>query len=164
MKDDPITADLEAVAAALLARGEMLVTAESCTGGWLAKTCTDLPGSSRWFERGFVTYSNDAKIECLGVQPATLERHGAVSEDCVREMAAGALRRSRAHWALAITGIAGPDGGTEDKPVGTVWLCCATSKSTATKRLNLSGSREAIRRQSVQDALELLRGQLPDSP
>ncbi|HTT07795.1 MAG TPA: CinA family protein [Gammaproteobacteria bacterium] len=161
MKNDPASDDLQAIASALLARNEKLVTAESCTGGWLAKVCTDLPGSSQWFERGYVTYSNDAKIECLGVQPSTLRAHGAVSEACVREMAEGALRAGRSQWTLAITGIAGPDGGTQDKPVGTIWLACATRNAvTISRRMNFSGGREAIRLQSVQSALALLRERL----
>src|SRR5215471_10326834 len=100
-----------------------LVTAESCTGGWIAKAFTDLAGSSRWFECGYVTYSNEAKIRDLGVSPRTLTEHGAVSEPTVREMAAGALRVSGADVSIAVSGIAGPDGGSAEKPVGTVWFC-----------------------------------------
>lgn len=156
-----ITADLHAIAAELLARGEKLATAESCTGGWLSKVITDLPGSSQWFERGYVVYSNDSKIECLGVQAQTLRDQGAVSEACVCEMAEGALRVSRAQWSVAITGIAGPDGGSEDKPVGTVWLACAArGEATVTRRMNFPGGRDAVRLQSVQSALALLREQL----
>ena len=124
-----MTQDLASLAAVLAgrltARNESLVTAESCTGGWIAKICTDLPGSSSWFERGFVTYSNASKQELLGVSARTLERHGAVSEATVREMVSGALRHSHAVWGLAVSGIAGPGGGSEDKPVGTVWFAWA---------------------------------------
>ena len=104
----------------LLNRGECLATAESCTGGWVAQSVTAIAGSSTWFDRGFVTYSNAAKVEMLGVPETTLERHGAVSEATARAMAQGALAHSRADWAVAITGIAGPTGGTPEKPVGMV--------------------------------------------
>lgn len=143
------------VAERLRDRGWMLATAESCTGGWVAKVSTDLEGSSRWFERGFVTYSNDAKVEMLGVEPATLEAHGAVSEQTAAEMAAGALARSKAHIALSITGIAGPGGGTPDKPVGTVcfgWALRGQAPVTVTCRFE--GERDEVRRQSVVRALE----------
>ena len=106
----------------LLARRLMVVTAESCTGGWVAQTITSTAGCSQWFERGFVTYSNTAKMELLGVQAATLERHGAVSEATVREMVSGALTRSQARIAVAVSGVAGPTGGTSEKPVGMVCL------------------------------------------
>src|SRR6185437_17070499 len=112
----------ERVGQKLRAAGRRLVTAESCTGGWVAKACTDVAGSSQWFECGFVTYSNAAKVRDLGVAELTLSTHGAVSEPTVREMAAGALRVSGADIAVAISGIAGPDGGTPTKPVGTVWF------------------------------------------
>ena len=113
---------VESLAARLVARNEMLATAESCTGGWVAKVCTDLAGSSAWFDRGFVTYSNQAKQDMLGVSATTLDTCGAVSEEVVTEMVNGALAGSRAGWALAISGVAGPDGGTAEKPVGTVWF------------------------------------------
>jgi nicotinamide-nucleotide amidase len=113
---------------ALLARWALrskyrVVTAESCTGGWIAKVCTDAAGSSRWFECGYVTYSNEAKVRDLGVSARTLQEHGAVSEPTVREMAAGALRVTGADVSIAVSGIAGPDGGSVEKPVGTVWIC-----------------------------------------
>ena len=111
------------VARHLESRGLILVCAESCTGGWVAKTMTDLPGSSAWFERGFVTYSNASKIEMLGVRESTLEAQGAVSEQTVREMVAGALQHSRGNIALSISGIAGPEGGSQDKPVGYRVVC-----------------------------------------
>lgn len=139
----------------LTRRGWKLVTAESCTGGWAAQAMTSVAGSSAWFDRGFVTYSNESKQELLGVAAATLARYGAVSEQAAREMAAGALRASRADVSLAITGIAGPGGGTPDKPVGTVcfaWATRAGGMHSATRRF--AGERQAIRRQSVVHALQ----------
>lgn len=139
----------------LSAQKRMLVTAESCTGGWLAKCCTDIPGSSVWFERGFVSYSNQAKQDLLNVAESTLRQYGAVSEQTVIEMAQGALANSRADLSVAITGIAGPDGGTDDKPVGTVWLAWATKTApieTACHHFN--GDRNAIRQQAVIYALQ----------
>ena len=115
----------EQLGARLLERGEWLVTAESCTGGWVAQTVTAIAGSSGWFDRGFVTYSNAAKRDMLGVPETTLDRHGAVSEATARAMAIGALEHSRGDWSVAITGIAGPSGGTPDKPVGTVCFAWA---------------------------------------
>jgi nicotinamide-nucleotide amidase len=139
-----------AVGAGLKARGLLLATAESCTGGWVAEAVTSVSGSSEWFDRGFVTYSNDAKCEMLGVRAETLERHGAVSEETAREMATGALAASRAQIAVAITGVAGPTGGTPQKPVGMVcfaWAVRGHPVDTATRRFD--GDREAVRRQSV---------------
>ena len=136
-------------------RGWMLATAESCTGGWIAKTMTDVPGSSGWFERGLVTYSNDAKIELLGVKRITLEHHGAVSGETVAEMAAGVLAHSRVQIAVAVSGIAGPDGGTPAKPVGTVWLAWAVrDEPVRPRRFQFGGNREAVRQQAVRAALE----------
>jgi nicotinamide-nucleotide amidase len=143
------------VGAGLSARGWTLATAESCTGGWVAEAVTAIAGSSAWFERGFVTYSNDAKRECLGVRAETLDRHGAVSEPTAREMAGGALLHSRANIAVAITGIAGPGGGSDAKPVGTVcfaWAVPGGAVDAATHRF--SGDREAVRRQAVIVALQ----------
>jgi nicotinamide-nucleotide amidase len=145
----------------LFSQGRRLATAESCTGGWLAKTLTDLAGSSQWFERGYVTYSNAAKVGDLKVSVGTLERHGAVSEETAREMAAGALVASGADVAIAITGVAGPSGGSADKPVGTVWFAVAVRGSGGAidldaRRQNFPGDRDAIRRESVRFALELL--------
>ena len=134
------------------ARG-VLVTAESCTGGWAAQAVTAVAGSSDWFDRGFVTYSNDAKREMLGVGADTLARHGAVSEQTALEMAAGALARSRASVALAITGIAGPAGGSAAKPVGTVCFAWAAGSATRSETMLFPGDREAVRRQSVIHAL-----------
>ena len=132
----------------------MLATAESCTGGWAAQVVTSVSGSSEWFDRGFVTYSNDAKQEMLGVSASTLERHGAVSEATARAMADGALLRSRARMTLAITGIAGPTGGSPDKPVGMVWFAWAMNGETRTQLARFSGDRETVRRQSVLTALK----------
>lgn len=139
----------------LRTRGRTLATAESCTGGWIAKVITDVPGSSGWFERGFVTYSNAAKVDMLGVSEVTLATYGAVSAETVREMAEGALAHSQAEVAVAVSGIAGPDGGSPDKPVGTVWLAWS-SRGGATRShcYRFSGDREAVRYQSVLAALE----------
>ena len=139
----------------LKSNGKTIVTAESCTGGWIAQTITEVPGSSAWFDRGFVTYSNAAKVQMLGVSPQTLEKYGAVSAETATEMAAGALVRSDADIAVAVTGIAGPDGGTSDKPVGTVFIAWA-DKNGETKlvRKQLSGNRRQIRAQTVRSAVE----------
>ncbi len=141
----------------LEAAGLMLATAESCTGGWVSKVVTDIPGSSAWFDRGFVTYDNLAKQELLGVSATAIADHGAVSEEVALEMAQGALKRSRADVAVAITGIAGPAGGTEDKPVGTVcfaWI--RAGRTRLSQRVRFAGSREEVRHQSVRLALERL--------
>lgn len=138
----------------LLAKQSVSV-AESCTGGWVAKVITDLAGSSLWFDRGFVTYSNQAKQDMLGVQLNTLETYGAVSEAVVREMATGALARSSADAAVAISGIAGPGGGTADKPVGTVWFAWASSESPiVTLCVRFAGDRNQVRQLAVEKALE----------
>lgn len=138
-------------------RGWMLTTAESCTGGWIAKVLTDVPGSSRWFERGYVAYSNAAKSELLAVAPRTLDEHGAVSAETVRAMASGALKRSHAQLAVAVSGVAGPDGGSEGKPVGTVWFAFAgPGQATATEVRRFAGDREAVRRAAVHHALTAL--------
>jgi len=131
-----------------------LVTAESCTGGWVAQAVTAIAGSSAWFDRGFVTYSNASKEELLGVRAATLERHGAVSEETAREMVQGALARSNGTIALAVTGIAGPGGGSPDKPVGTVCFAWGDGKNLTTQTRHFSGDRDSVRRQSVVHALE----------
>ncbi|MGZ8216197.1 nicotinamide-nucleotide amidohydrolase family protein [Methylomagnum sp.] len=139
---------------ALTAAGLMLITAESCTGGWIAQCVTDIAGSSGWFDRGFVVYSNAAKIELLGVSPAIIDAHGAVSEATVRAMVAGALREDRARLAVAVSGIAGPSGGTSDKPVGTVWLAWQRQGSECRTRMEcFNGDRPAVRRQAVAVAL-----------
>lgn len=138
----------------LLDSGRRLVTAESCTGGWIAKLVTDIAGSSGWFDRGFVTYSNAAKVELLGVRESTLAHYGAVSAETVREMVAGALVHSHAQIAVAVSGIAGPDGGTPDKPVGTVWLAWAVAGGGRCQCFLFDGDRDAVRRQAVQAALQ----------
>jgi nicotinamide-nucleotide amidase len=142
------------VGAALKEHGMTLVTAESCTGGAIAQTITMIPGSSDWFDRGFVTYSNTSKEEMLGVSPHTLEEHGAVSEQTVREMADGALQYSRAQVAVSVSGIAGPTGGTPEKPVGMVWFAWATNDNVQAVSHQFSGDRDAIRAKSVQIALQ----------
>jgi nicotinamide-nucleotide amidase len=154
----PLEPRVRALAAALLARGWRIASAESCTGGLLAAACTSLAGSSDWFERGFVTYSNEAKCEQLGVDPALIASHGAVSEAVALAMARGALARSRADLALSVTGIAGPGGATPGKPVGTVWLALARRDdgSTRAEHLQLKGDRAAVRGQSVARALDAL--------
>ncbi|MGA9667316.1 MAG: nicotinamide-nucleotide amidase [Gallionella sp.] len=139
----------------LKSHGLMLAAAESCTGGGVAQAITEVAGSSAWFERGFVTYSNLAKQQMLGVREATIRQHGAVSELTVREMVEGALRHSAAQVALAVSGIAGPDGGTADKPVGTVWFAWGMKNGeTLAQRHHLSGNRAAVRAQAVHIALQ----------
>ncbi len=142
------------IATALLVRGERLGTAESCTGGLIAAACTDLAGSSAWFERGVVTYSNEAKAELLGVPPELIARHGAVSAEVAEHMARGLLARAPIHWALAVTGVAGPAGGSLAKPVGTVWLALAHRGGDAKVwRENFGGDRQAVRAQTVASGL-----------
>lgn len=138
-------------------RGILAATAESCTGGLIIATLTDIPGSSSMVDRGFVTYSNDAKMEMIGVQAATLDAHGAVSRETALEMAGGALARSHAGIALAVTGIAGPDGGSAEKPVGLVWFGIAVTgkPAVAEKRTFENRSRDFIRRETVRTALEM---------
>ncbi len=142
------------VGSRLKAKGLLLVTAESCTGGWVAQAVTSVAGSSEWFERGYVTYSNAAKRELLGVSKATLARHGAVSEQTARQMARGALRRSRATIALSVTGVAGPGGGAPGKPVGTVCFGWAQRRRIRTETKRFKGGRASVRRQSVIHALK----------
>ena len=143
-----------ALAQALRGAGLRLATAESCTGGLIAAACTAVAGSSDWFERGFVTYSNDAKSEMLGVDTALIEAHGAVSAEVAQAMADGALQHSRADLAVAVTGIAGPSGATPGKPVGTVWLAVAQrGAGTQVELLQLDGDRAAVRKQTVHHAL-----------
>ena len=161
MTTDPELYALAARAGAVLhAAGRRLATAESCTAGWIAKALTDVPGSSQWFECGYVTYSDAAKMRDLGVAPTTLAEFGAVSEQTAREMAAGVLRVPGVSVALSVTGIAGPDGGTPAKPVGTVWLCAAARDEGGLEVIadlqHFPGDRAAVRRRSVQHALELL--------
>lgn len=145
----------------LLNRGECLATAESCTGGWVAQTVTAIAGSSTWFERGFVTYSNEAKAEMLGVPPGLIEEHGAVSEPVARAMADGALAHSRAQVSLAVTGVAGPTGGTKAKPVGTVWFAWCVGGETHSEMQHFAGDRAAVRVATVRYALKRLLSLLP---
>ena len=155
-----LEADLTDISAQLLARGWMLATAESCTGGLIAGACTDRAGSSQWFERGFVTYSNDAKADMLGVPSALIAQHGAVSEPVARAMAEGALAHSRAQVSLAVTGVAGPSGGSADKPVGTVWFGWCVAGQTHSELQHFAGDRAAVRAATVRYALERLLGWL----
>ena len=158
--DHELFALSERVGHKLLAAGRRLATAESCTGGWVAKACTDVAGSSRWFECGFVTYSNAAKVRDLGVSERTLASHGAVSEATVREMAEGARSRFGADYALAITGIAGPSGGTPEKPVGTVFIALATPGHTFVLNPVNRFERATFKQITCYQALELLRRNL----
>ncbi len=141
------------LAEGLVAREALLVTAESCTGGWIAKVCTDRAGSSTWFDRGFITYSNTAKHELLGVPEALIAQHGAVSRAVVEAMASGALACSAARYSIAVSGIAGPGGGTPDKPVGTVWLAWGTPAGVSAVCAHFPGDREQVRAATVAAAL-----------
>jgi nicotinamide-nucleotide amidase len=162
---DAIKLVIARVAAALTARGATMASAESCTGGLVAAACTSRAGSSAWFERGVVTYSNAAKSELLDVDSALIARHGAVSAEVARAMAAGMLARSPARFAVAVTGIAGPDGGTPLKPVGTVWIATAVRGDAAESTLlTASGDRDAVRERSVVRALELLLARIEATP
>ena len=153
----PVTEALCALLAeALLKKGFKLVTAESCTGGMIAAACTDLAGSSAWFERGFVTYSNDAKTELLGVEERVLRRAGAVCGPVAQAMAEGALAHSRAEVAVAVTGVAGPTGGSPAKPVGTVWFGFALPGQVVTEKCHFEGDRAAVRQATVRHALNRL--------
>jgi len=147
--DDALEGLARRLGVALESRGLLLATAESCTGGWVSMALTAVPGSSRWFDRGFVTYSNAAKQEMLGVPAATLETHGAVSEATAQAMVHGAIEHSDASVALAITGIAGPGGGTVDKPVGTVCFAWSVDGDCSSSTCQFDGDRAAIRRQAV---------------
>ncbi|MGH8673937.1 MAG: CinA family protein [Burkholderiales bacterium] len=154
MTADPLTTLAALVGNRLREAAAVLVTAESCTGGWVAQAVTAIAGSSEWFERGFVVYSNAAKEEVLGVRRETLERHGAVSEETAKELALGALERSRGTISIAVTGVAGPTGGSAAKPVGLVCFAWATKLGIKTENRRFAGDREAVRRQSVARALE----------
>ena len=158
-----VSALCASLADALRQRQWMLATAESCTGGLIAAACTDLAGSSNWFERGFVTYSNEAKTELLGVDAALIEAHGAVSEEVARAMAQGALACSRAQVTVAVTGVAGPGGGSVDKPVGTVWFGWSVDGQTRTEQRCFAGDRAAVRVATVQHALQTLLSLLKTS-
>lgn len=159
--DQQLAALASDVARRLLASNAQLVTAESCTGGWIAKLCTDIPGSSQWFDCGFVCYSDEAKARDLGVSPKLIDEDGAVSESVVRALAEGALARTKAVVASSISGIAGPEGGSAQKPVGTVWFALARRVESAVEcqghLIQFDGDRDAVRRQAVEYALGLVR-------
>jgi nicotinamide-nucleotide amidase len=144
------------LSATLLRKQQKVCTAESCTGGLIAKTLTDLAGSSDWFERGFVTYSNAAKSEMLGVPASLIEDYGAVSEAVASAMASGALRHSEADYAVAVTGVAGPGGGSEEKPVGTVWIAVASVDQLVARHHLFAGDRGAVRDATLVSAIEAL--------
>lgn len=160
MTDQDLYPLAEEIGRGALAAGWRIVTAESCTAGWIAKALTDVAGSSQWFDSGYVTYSNTAKIRAIGVSARTLAEHGAVSEATVREMAHGALVASGAEMAIAVSGIAGPDGGTAEKPVGMVWFAAASPEeqgaATVSELRQFVGDRDQVRRQAVEHALRLL--------
>jgi nicotinamide-nucleotide amidase len=159
--DHELSAAVSRLAGKLSARGLKLATAESCTAGWIAKCCTDLAGSSAWFERGFVSYSNAAKQQLLAVESSVLDREGAVSEAVARQMAGGAVTNSEADVSIAVTGIAGPDGGTAKKPVGTVWFGWGLANGEVQAEcVCFDGDREAVRRHTVLHALEGLTARL----
>jgi nicotinamide-nucleotide amidase len=149
------------LAARLTALDWMMTSAESCTGGLIAAQCTDLPGSSRWFDRGLVTYSNAAKTELLGVDAALIDAHGAVSQEVARAMALGAVYRTRARASVSVTGIAGPDGGSAEKPVGTVWFGWCIDGLVYSERQLFSGTRQEVRQTSCAHALLGLILRLP---
>ena len=156
-----LEANLTQISLQLKKHRHLLATAESCTGGMIAAACTDLSGASDWFDRGFVTYSNAAKTDMLGVPAALIEQEGAVSEAVARAMADGALTHSRAHVSLAVTGVAGPNGGSEAKPVGTVWFGWCVNGQTYTEMQHFAGDRAAIRAATVRYAMQRLLGWLP---
>jgi len=147
---------VEKIAARLISRNQKLVTAESCTGGLIAKTLTDFAGSSVWFDRGFVTYSNEAKNEMLGVPMAIINEYGAVSEPVANAMVSGALLHSHAEFAIAVTGVAGPGGGSADKPVGTVWIGVGSQQQLLAQKYLFPGDREAVRKATLATALQML--------
>lgn len=157
MTDSELMQLSEKIGQALKQQGATLTTAESCTGGWIAKVLTDIAGSSAWFERSFITYSNEAKEQMVGVRGETLAQHGAVSEPVVVEMAIGALKAARAGYAISVSGIAGPDGGSESKPVGTVWFAIASAAGEGITRCEcFEGDRESVRRQATAYALHTM--------
>ena len=153
-----LEANLTQISLQLIQQGHMLATAESCTGGMIAAACTDLPGASTWFERGFVTYSNAAKADMLGVPAALIEQEGAVSEAVARAMADGALLHSQAQVSLAVTGVAGPLGGSDAKPVGTVWFAWCVNGETHSEMQHFPGDRATIRAATVRYTLQRLLG------
>ena len=154
---------LQQLADAMRSHHLKLATAESCTGGWIAKTVTDLAGSSEWFDLGIVSYSNEAKINILGVDPDTIEQHGAVSRQTVLEMVCGLLDRSSADIVVAVSGVAGPGGGTPDKPVGTVWFAwCCRGHPAAADKLWFEGDRDYVRQKAVEFALQVCLAMVHD--
>lgn len=159
-----LSTTVSALGAALQQRGWMMASAESCTGGWIAAACTDVAGSSAWFERGFVTYSNAAKTELLGVPAELIAAQGAVSEAVVRAMASGAAQRAGVPVAVASTGIAGPGGGSAAKPVGTVWLGWSVAGQVFARCHHFAGERSAVRQQAVVQALTHVLAQLQQLP
>lgn len=161
LEHQALEANLTQISLRLLKHRHLLATAESCSGGMIAAACTDLAGSSQWFERGFVTYSNAAKTDMLGVPAALIEQHGAVSEPVARAMADGALAHSQAHVSLAVTGVAGPSGGSVDKPVGTVWFAWCVGGETHSEVQHFAGGRAEVRAATVRYALQRLLGWLP---
>lgn len=154
MNDEQLKGLARVVGERLQREGEKLALAESCTGGWIAKACTDVAGSTAWFAGGWVSYSNELKQEMLGVAALTLHENGAVSEPVVREMARGAQQRAGVAYACAVSGIAGPTGGSADKPVGLVWIAWAHGDGVVAERFQFSGDREQVRRRTVAAALE----------
>jgi nicotinamide-nucleotide amidase len=150
----PIVELITDLAVSLMDAKQKVCTAESCTGGLIAKSFTDLAGSSAWFERGFVTYSNESKAEMLGVSESVIEQYGAVSESVATAMAVGALSHSHADYSIAVTGVAGPGGGSDEKPVGTVWIGVASKTQTRTQKFLFGGDRETIRLMTMQSAIE----------
>lgn len=160
---DELHHTLAQLAQALQQGGWMLATAESCTGGMIAAACTDLPGSSAWFDRGFVTYSNAAKTDMLGVPAQLIEAHGAVSEAVARAMAQGAVAHSAAPISLSTTGVAGPGGASADKPVGTVWMACQVGNALQTRCFHFTGDRHAVRQQACVQGLQWLVSHLRTS-
>ncbi len=153
---ESVSSLVEMLVSRLVAAGASVCTAESCTGGLIAKTFTDRAGSSDWFERGFVSYSNLAKSEMLGVPAGVIAEYGAVSEAVASAMAAGALRHSAAGYALAVTGVAGPGGGSADKPVGTIWIAVASANQQRAQRFRFEGNRSAVREATCVAAIEML--------
>ena len=151
-----MSADIAQLADLMQKKGWMLASAESCTGGLIAAACTDLAGSSNWFDRGFVTYSNAAKTELLGVDTGLIEQQGAVSEAVARAMAAGVLARSKAQVSVAVTGVAGPGGGSAEKPVGTVWFGFAVGDQVTSEVKQFAGDRAAVRQATVDHAVQRL--------
>jgi nicotinamide-nucleotide amidase len=165
MNEHELSRQVEKLATSLLARNWRLATAESCTGGWIAKCCTDRAGSSTWFDRGYVTYSDESKIEMLKVEASALKVQGAVSETVVRQMALGARQSAAVAAALAVTGIAGPDGGSADKPVGTVWFAWSVQGlDIDSERVVFAGNRESVRYQTVMYALQGMWQRISQGP